>query len=151
MKPCLKYDSSMESKIRDYLLEKQAVNGWKQDEMAGVIGVPKGTLSRWLHGTVLPDYDSMRKIADGLQVPMQEVLDARDGKYKPMSKAKREGVEITKKYDPESVKEAFRAMVGQEDFDFFMNAIDQFGPDVIREMVEEKLRQKEVVKKQKKG
>jgi transcriptional regulator with XRE-family HTH domain len=93
----------MDSKIREYLLEKQAMNGWKQDDMAAALGVPKATLSRWLHGHFLPGYEAMKKIAKGLKVPLQEVLDAREGRYVPMREAERQAIEINNKYGTDAV------------------------------------------------
>ena len=105
------YDPVMEPRIREYLLEKQAIHGWTQEEMASALGVKKPSLNRWLHGHFIPDYESMKKIAAGLGVPIQEVLDARDGKYQPMSQAEREALEIGKKYSPEAILVAVEAIV----------------------------------------
>lgn len=104
----------MEPQIRDYLLEKQAINGWTQEEMAAKIGVPIGTLNRWLHGHFVPRYEAMQKIAFGLKVPMQEVLDAREGRYKPLSVAARKALEIRRLYDKEALREYFRLLPAEE-------------------------------------
>lgn len=107
MKLSFLYDSCMESKLRDYLLEKQVINKWKQGEMAEQLKVPKGTLSRWLSGQFEPDLPSLRKIAQGLGVSLQEVVDAAEGKFRPMSKFQRDAIEIKNKYDAEAVALAY--------------------------------------------
>jgi transcriptional regulator with XRE-family HTH domain len=104
--------SYMKSKIHDFLLEKMAVNGWSQQELADKIGVSKGTISRWINqpGENELDLSSLKKIAAALQLPLQEVVDVTQGIYKPLSKRERDAIEIRKRYDAETIRLAFEQL-----------------------------------------
>jgi len=123
------YDDEMESKLRDYLLEKQALNNWQQDEMAEKLKVPKGTLSRWLSGTNEPKLNSLKLIAEGLGVPLQEVINVVEGKYKPLSSLEREALEIQNRYTKESIALAYEELFGQ---------IQKHTPEKVLKLLKEK-------------
>src|SRR5882757_6447833 len=101
MIPCMK------NKIPDYLLEKMAIHDWTQQELADKVGVSKGTISRWINQPGDLDVSSMKKIASGSKVPLQEILDVMEGQYTPLSKAERGAIEIRNKYDAEAIGLAF--------------------------------------------
>lgn len=103
------YDSSMSKEIvptnsfRDYILEKLAISGETHESLAKRIGVAKSTVSTWINEGLLPKYPTMKKVSKGLGVPLEEVINAVEGDYKPISKVQREVLEIQKKYSEDTI------------------------------------------------
>jgi transcriptional regulator with XRE-family HTH domain len=89
----------MSSSFSEYLLEKMALLELEKDaDLARKLDFSRATINRWLHEKVTPGYTSMRKIAKNLGVPIQEVIDAVEGKYIPISEGERNAIVVEKRY-----------------------------------------------------
>jgi transcriptional regulator with XRE-family HTH domain len=97
----------MASPFSRFLLDKMAEKNWNPSQLANAVGVHRGTVGRWIKEGLLPSFETMKKIAKGLGVPLQVVIDAVEGRYDSLSDYEREAVEITRRYAKESIKLAY--------------------------------------------
>jgi transcriptional regulator with XRE-family HTH domain len=100
----------MDTTFADYLREKMAEMDLNDSQLARKIDVHRGTVGRWLNEGILPEYPNMKKAAEGLGVPIQEVIDAVEGRYKPLTEMQRQALTLKRKYTPEDIAELVKEL-----------------------------------------
>ena len=65
----------------------RAARGMKQDDLAKVIGVSKGTVSVWERNARFPEMDTIQRLVNYFEVPLSFLLDDSSGlTIQPQSK-----------------------------------------------------------------
>jgi Predicted transcriptional regulators len=61
-------------KIGQIICTYRKLNGISQEELAGIVGVSAGAVSKWERDISLPDLDALCSLADYFQITVDELL-----------------------------------------------------------------------------
>jgi transcriptional regulator with XRE-family HTH domain len=68
----------MNSKLGNKILELSKQKGITQRDLANKIGITEVSISRYIHGTRIPNANIIKKIAEVLEVSVGEILGEKD-------------------------------------------------------------------------
>ncbi len=75
----------MTGELGDTIQRARLARLWKQKELAAAVGVEPTTVSRWETGEQAPGRLTLRRLADVLEIPLEQLEDAKQEQNSPPS------------------------------------------------------------------
>lgn len=70
----LQFTDPIARELGELIAERRNDRGWKQEQLAGGLGVTQGTVSRWESGERYPSIEMLKKLARVLDFSDDELL-----------------------------------------------------------------------------